>query len=107
MTDMMNNMMNGGGWGGFGLVGGLINVLLLVGLLALVVWVALRIFPTQHAGGDRSGTRTDSAEEILRERFARGEIQVEEYERSLKTLRGEPAQRTYEDIARETRQQRT
>ncbi len=48
-----------------------------------------------------------SAEEILRERFARGEIWVEEYERSLKTLCGEPAQRTYEDIARETRQQRT
>ncbi len=39
--------------------------------------------------------------------MTRGEIWVEEYECSLKTLRGELAQRTYEDIAREIRLQRT
>lgn len=104
---MMGGDMMGGG-SGFGLAGILLNLLLLVGLVAVIAWVVTTILPTRLAQGQRLEERaTDSAEEILRERFARGEIWVEEYERSLKTLCGEPAQRTYEDIARETRQQRT
>lgn len=87
--------------GGFGLTGWLINVLLLVGLLALVVWVAARVFPNQRSGGGPSGTRTDPAEEVLRARFARGEIGVEEYEGSLRVLRGEPAHEEYARDARE------
>jgi uncharacterized membrane protein len=33
-------------------------------------------------------SRTDPAEEILRGRLARGEIDAEEYERSLRVLKG-------------------
>jgi uncharacterized membrane protein len=40
--------------------------------------------PISHRKLDR---REDSAEETLRQRFARGEIDAEEYERSLEVLR--------------------
>ena len=39
----------------------------------------------------------DSAEEILRERFARSEITAEEYQRSIKILRGENAREVPDD----------
>lgn len=93
-----------GGWGGLGLAGMLLNFLLLAGLLAAIAWVVVKILPTQGAGARPLGARTDPAEEVLRGRFARGEISAEEYERSLRTLRGEPP-RNYEDYVREATQQ--
>ena len=73
-------MMGGGG--------GLILLL----LLGLVVWALIKVFPDWQ---DRVGLnnrreedrREDSAEETLRQRFARGEIDAEDYERSLEVLR--------------------
>jgi putative membrane protein len=55
-------------------------------VLGLVVWAVLRVSPDwqNRLGLDR---REDSAEETLRQRFARGEIDAEEYERSLVVLR--------------------
>ncbi len=98
---MMGGDMMGGG-SGFGLAGILLNLLLLVGLVAVIVWVVTTILPTRLTQGQRPEERvTDSGEEILRERFARGEIDAEEYERSLETLRRKPKERTYEDLARE------
>ncbi len=47
------------------------------------------------------GGRTGSAEEILRERFARGEISAEEYVKSYEVLREKPSQRSYEDYVRD------
>lgn len=96
---MMDGMM--GGWSGFGLVGGLINVLLLIVILGLLAWAALRVLPTS---GSPSGSREDRAEEILRERFAGGEIDTEEYERRASTLRGTPEQTSYEDYVRSARE---
>jgi uncharacterized membrane protein len=63
--------------------GGLILTLLVLGL---VVWAIIKVFPDwqDRVGLDR---REDSAEETLRQRFARGEIDSEEYERSLEVLR--------------------
>ena len=69
--------------------GGLILTLLVLGL---VVWAIIKFFPDWQ---DRLGlnnrredsSRDDSAEETLRQRFARGEIDAEEYERSLEVLR--------------------
>jgi uncharacterized membrane protein len=70
--------------------GGLILTLLLLGL---VVFALIKVFPDwqDRVGLDRSaGTRREgSAEETLRQRFARGEIAAEDYERSLKVLRNE------------------
>ena len=56
------------------------------GIVFLIAWTVTRIFP-KGRGDDRSEGPRDSAEEILRERFARGEINAEEYERSLEILR--------------------
>jgi putative membrane protein len=63
--------------------GELILVLLVLGV---VVWAIIKVVPDwqNRIGLDR---REDSAEETLRQRFARGEIDAEEYERSLEVMR--------------------
>ena len=57
-------------------------ILFLAGLLAVAAWGVTRLLPSLR--GERAG----SAEEILRERFARGEISAEEFQRSIEILRG-------------------
>ena len=66
------------------------------GLLILIAWVVRRIFP-RRSEDDRLEAPRDSAEEILRERFARGDISAEEYERALEILRGGTARRNREE----------
>jgi putative membrane protein len=68
--------------------GGLILTLLVLGV---AVWALIKVFPDWQ---DRVGLNRrpenkgeDSAEETLRQRFARGEIDAEDYERSLEVLR--------------------
>lgn len=85
-----------GGWGIFGILGPLFGLFFMVSLVALVLFVALRIFSGRQGFG-----RTDSAEDILRERFARGEVSTEEYEQSVQVLRDTPPQKSYEDYIRE------
>lgn len=71
--------MDGGWWWmGFGM---LPAALLLLVLIGLVVWLASR-----NSGG-QPARRVDPAEETLRQRFASGEIDAEEYERRLALLR--------------------
>jgi len=77
----------------FDLIEGGVAILILAGLLAM--WGVTRILPS------RRGERTGSAEEILRERFARGEISAEEYVKSYQVLHETPSQRSYEDYVRE------
>lgn len=75
--------MNGGFWG----LGGLWSLLwfvVVVGLLALGIYLLV----TRTA---LFGERGDTALAALRERYARGEIDTEEYERRLQTL-SEPSQ---------------
>ncbi|TCJ16852.1 SHOCT domain-containing protein [Rubrobacter taiwanensis] len=73
------------GGGGFGAGWMLVPLLFWGGLLVLIAWAVARIFP----GGRSAAGRRDSAEEILRERFARGEMEREEYERAREALREE------------------
>ena len=94
---MGGDMMGGDMMGGFGLAWMLINLLVLVGVVALVAWALVRAFSARGKGGGAPEDRADSAEEILRNRFARGEIGPEEYEQSLSVLRGEPVRATPED----------
>ena len=77
------------------LIEGGIAILVLGGLLAVAAWGMRRILPS------RRGERAGSAEEILRERFARGEISAEEYVKSYQVLHGTPSQRSYEDYVRD------
>jgi len=64
--------------------GGLILTLLVLGV---VVFALIKIFPDWQDRVGLNNGREDSAEETLRQRFARGEIDAEDYERSLEVLR--------------------
>ena len=72
-------MMDGYGWMMTGGWLGLVLVALLVGLLVYLV----------ARGTGRGEPRANSALEVLRTRFARGEIDRSEYEERLSVLRGE------------------
>lgn len=76
--------------GGFGFVWMIVPALLLIGVIALVVWALARAFPISRDG---DYPRRDRAEEILEERFARGEITTEEYRDSLRVLREKSGKR--------------
>jgi len=87
MMGQGGGMMGQGGWGAWGLLGMLVPLLFLGGLIALIAWVVVQLTSSRR---DEStpGTREDSAEEILRQRFARGEIDAEEYEERRRILGG-------------------
>ena len=63
-----------------------------VAITALLVWIVFRDRPDARqrilSVFVAQQSRTDPAEEILRGRLARGEIDAEEYERSLRVLKG-------------------
>lgn len=96
---MMNGFDGGmmGGWGVFGWLWMLLPLLFWGGLLAVIVWAVVRVFPNRRAEDGRFEARGDPAgdpaENALRERFARGEVDADEYERSLRVLRGDETAR--------------
>jgi putative membrane protein len=72
----MGNMGWGPGWGLFGFLHmGLWWILLILGIAVLAKWL--------FSGGTRRGS---DALEVLRERYARGEIQKEEFEQKKRDL---------------------
>ena len=73
--------MHDGGWGVmFGMWFFWLVVIALV--ILVVIWLV------RAASGGGTGTRRDrSSEEILKERYARGDIDREEYQRRLEDLR--------------------
>ncbi|WP_022726788.1 SHOCT domain-containing protein [Fodinicurvata sediminis] len=83
-----------GGYGGHMMNGawymGPIMMAFFYGLLALMVVMVLRTFGI-GSGATKSGATSavqESSDAILRERFARGEIEQDEFERRKKTLNG-------------------
>jgi uncharacterized membrane protein len=56
-------------------------------VLGVVVWAIMKVVPDWQDRVGLHSRREDSAEETLKQRFARGEIDAEEYERSLEVLR--------------------
>jgi putative membrane protein len=75
-------MMSGFGlMAGLGWLGMLTMLLFWVGVLALVIWGVSNLFPTS-----RLATEVDAVE-IVRQRFASGEISREEYLQAVETLR--------------------
>ncbi|MCL4532589.1 MAG: SHOCT domain-containing protein [Actinobacteria bacterium] len=76
-------MMGYGGYGagsGLGWLGMIVELLFWVGLTLLVVWVAVRLLSNRRADGE------DTALEILRRRYASGEISTEEYNQARNEL---------------------
>lgn len=70
--------------GGYGMVGG---VMMLLFWLAIIVLVVLAVRWLSDNPGKGSGT--NAARDVLRERFARGEIDEEEFERRRRALDAE------------------
>jgi putative membrane protein len=68
------------GWGFMGI--GWLFFLILIGV---VVWLA--VSSSRRDGGPRAGDSRESAEEILKKRYARGEIDQETYRRMRDELR--------------------
>ena len=77
----LGHMMWGGGygvWGGFGMI-------LFWGLIIAVAVFAFRALTGSRGGGTRGGETRD-AMEILKERYARGEIDEDEFRRRKQEL---------------------
>ena len=69
------------------MMGGGVGTILLLVVLVVVVWAIIKLVPDWQDRLGLNRRREDSAEETLRQRFARGEINAEDYERSLEVLR--------------------
>jgi putative membrane protein len=78
---MMNDW--GMGWGGGGMWFG---PLFWIGLLVIVLMVAISMSRRQSSGADSRESRSGTPREILDARFAKGEIEREEYETRRKAL---------------------
>jgi putative membrane protein len=79
---MMHDWYTGWGGMGFGPIGMIVSLVLLVGLVVILVrWMG-------GGQGGASRERTRSPQEILDERFARGEIDHEDYQSRRKALDG-------------------
>ncbi|MCA1674496.1 MAG: SHOCT domain-containing protein [Actinobacteria bacterium] len=86
MGDMMDGMM---AWGWLGALVGLLILLLIIAVLAAGFIYLVRALRQPHAGGgdapDPPG-RSRPAREILDERYARGEIDQDDYEQRRRLL---------------------
>lgn len=97
MQGMMQGIQGTNGMGGMGMGGPLMMIVfLLVSLLVIgaVVWLIVRLVRDESGGGDGAGaSRSESAEEILKRRYARGEIDRSTYRRMSDDLEGGPPER--------------
>jgi putative membrane protein len=88
---MMGGMMGGSGFGfgGLGLVGMILNLVItlgvIVGIVMLVVWLVRRV-GSEGPGSQRAGGGQLPPREILQVRYARGEITREQYQQMLTDL---------------------
>lgn len=80
---------NGTGWGGMGTSGLMVMTVVMVAVVALVVAgvVALLRRGRTTAVSDSRVTPAPTAESVLDERFARGEIDAQEYQTRRTALR--------------------
>ena len=68
-------------FGGMGWLGMAMMMLFWIGVIALVIWGLSTLFPRSRA------TTESDAREIVRQRYARGEISRDEYLQAIETLR--------------------
>jgi len=80
MHDMWGHMEGGGYW-----LMGLLCVLAIVGLIALIVW-AIGAAGGQKTKGGAAPTSAESPLELLKRRYANGELSDEEYEEKKRRL---------------------
>jgi putative membrane protein len=63
--------------------------LIVLAIVMLVLWISKRSAPAPGGRDDPGGQRVDALA-LLEERYARGEIDREEFEERRRTLRGGP-----------------
>lgn len=82
---MMGGSMFGTGFGLFGLFGMLFNIAILVGVVVLTIWAVQKF--TGSSGGSGSSNnhhnQSPTARDILNQRYARSELNREEYQQKL------------------------
>jgi putative membrane protein len=74
---------------GMGAGGWLVMTLILLGAVSLIAAVWVAVVRTPAADRRTETGRADSAEHVLADRFARGEIDSDEYESRQRVLRAE------------------
>ena len=77
-------MMGPGMMGGFGWMG--IMPVLWIVFLGLIIWAIVASVRGSSESGGQDSTKTDSALDVLKRRYARGEIDKEEYEEKKRDL---------------------
>lgn len=93
--NMDQDGMMGSGWGTFGVIGMLVPLSFIGGLIAIVVWTVTQTGSGgngagRYGSGSAGEVHERSAEEILRQRFAKGEINAQEFEERHRVLSEEP-----------------
>ena len=83
---MWSNMMNGQGWGGIGMIGMSIFWILAIVLIVVLISALARGALGSGAASERRQEKT--ALNILKERYAAGEIERDEYEQKKRDLGG-------------------
>ncbi|SFL49083.1 SHOCT domain-containing protein [Pelosinus propionicus] len=79
-------MMMGYGFGGpFGWLGMILGILVHLAFTALVIMAAAWLFKALFRGGSQNELRIDALE-ILKQRYAKGEITTDEYQRMKKEM---------------------
>jgi len=82
---MMGGTMLGSGFGLFGLIGGLFNIVILIGVVVLAVWAVQKFTGSSHGNstGGNYSNQIFTARETLDQRYARGELSRDEYRQKL------------------------
>lgn len=76
-------------FGAAGWIGLIFMILFWIGVIALIIWGISALVSSSHRNTlPPSAPREDSAMRILRERYARGEIDTEQFEQARRTLEG-------------------
>ena len=85
---MMGGSMFGTGFGLYGLFGMLFNIAILVGVVVLAVWAVQKFTGSgsSSGAGGQHNSQAPSAREILDQRYARGELNREEYQQKLQDI---------------------
>jgi len=73
------------GFGGMGLVGGIVMLLVFVAVVLLVVWAVRAVMPSRH------GVVGETPLGILKRRYAAGEINQAEFDQARRVLDGHGA----------------
>ena len=85
---MMGTGMTGG-FGGFGWIGMIFNLIITVGVIIGIVWLVIWLIRRAGTNGQANfgpASAQQSPREILQARYARGEINREEYQEILADL---------------------